>query len=133
MSSKITFIGEIYQGAENDLGQFDKTLKYIIEDHAFGIYGKSALKPTDIEVIPEVLGDPFFVIRYWHETGGSDFPARLQIQDFTMRIGLNKEDMFAITEDGHEYKLTTRESLLLIRIGGLAVRNTFLDFDDFDE
>jgi len=107
---------------KEELGGLSDKLVGAVNDRAYNIYGKTALRdPSEIEITPAVLDKPVFVVRAWHETGNDDNVGIVQAHDFTFRLKAMREDVYIATEDETMYPLTTREAFLLARIGGLTM------------
>jgi len=115
------------EGIENELGGLKDTLISVANDRAFNTFGKTALlNPSDIEITPAVIDEPVFILRAWHETGGQGNAGVLQKHDLSFKLASVKENVFISTEDKKLYLLTTRETLLLTRIGGFTIIKSFL-------
>ena len=109
-------------GIEDELGGLNEKLTTIVNDRAYNTFGKTALRdPSDVEVTPAMIGEPVFVVRAWHETGGAGNAGIVQAHDFSFRLAPLREDLYMLTDDEKMYPLTTREALLLVSVGGITM------------
>lgn len=128
--TEIKFSSIEYRGAEEELGGLADKLVTVANDQAIEKFGKTALMdPSDIEITPAVLEEPFFVIRAWHQTANDLNPGIIQNHDFSLSLTFEGEDMFIKTESDSLYPLTTREAILLCGLGGAAIINTIFAHD----
>lgn len=126
--TEITFNGQEFDGAEEELGNLSDKLKAIVNDQAAERFGEHAIyNPSDINITPTVMEEPMFVVNTWHQTD-SEFPGVLQSQDFTLKMHVEAEDVYVCADDEErKYRLTTRETLLLVQLGNIALMNTLLN------
>ena len=122
-------------GLADELGGLKEKFITVVNDRAHNTFGKIALRdPSDIEVTPAMIDGPVFVMRAWHETGGPGTAGIVQEHDLSFRLKTMREEMYIATDDEMMYPLTTRESFLLVRIGGTTMLNSLIrsgiNFDD---
>ncbi|MEX0668139.1 MAG: hypothetical protein WD061_00145 [Candidatus Saccharimonadales bacterium] len=115
MKPEISFTDPETSVTEEDLGQLVDKLVDIADDVAVGKFGEKALRnPTDIELSLEIMfEEPVYIVRCWHQTN-SETPAIMQSHDFSFKLSIDGEDGFIDVEDLAKYKITTRETLLLL-------------------
>jgi hypothetical protein len=132
--SQARFIGEGFAPFNENMEVIDETLSRVINDGIHNRYGENGIpNPSDVEISPVLIDEPTFVVRAWHETGGVASRGRLQAHDFSFTLTLGKEDMFLKTEDKRQYRLTTREALFFMQVGGLAALKTLIATSGSDE
>lgn len=134
---EIRFTGEEFDGAEDELGKLYQTFRAVANDQVVIRRGDEALPdPSDIEITPSILEEPFFVVNAWHQTNSEVYPGVFQRQDFTLRILEEGEDVYLSaydSESNQRYRLTTRETLFLMRVAQIAAYRTLLRDTDRGE
>ncbi len=109
-------------GIEDELGGLRDKLLSMVNDRAYNRFGKRALRdPSDIEITPAMIDEPVFVVRAWHETDTPGAAGVVQEHDFSFKLKPMREDAYMSTDDEKMYPLTTRETFLLVSIGGFAM------------
>lgn len=117
----IRFSGPEYDGAEEQLGDFAEKLIGIVNDVAIKKFGETALRnPSDIEIVPAILGEPLYVVTAWHEQGEGEAKERHQYHDFSFKVVLDGDDALIETEEAATYPVNTRETLLLAKLANIA-------------
>lgn len=130
--TEIIFHGQEFDGAEERLGNLSHKLNAVANDQARARFGDSAITdPSNIEVTPAAMGNPIFIVNTWHQTGSEQYPGVIQRQDFTLKLQGEGEDVYVYADDEERrYRLTTRETLLLMDLGNIALMRAMLDDSD---
>lgn len=117
----ISFQGQEYDGAEEQLGDFAGKLSGMVKDAATAKFGEEALPdPSNIEIVPAHMGEPLFVVSAWHQEGEGDAQERKQYLDFSFKVKLDGDEAVIEADNDLSYPLTTRETLLLARVANIA-------------
>ncbi len=123
----IRFLGEDYDGAEEQLGDFAGTIGDMVNDAANAKFGEEALPgPSKVEIVPAHLGEPLFIVTAWHQEGEEEASERKQYHDFSFRIKLEGDEAVMEADNDLSYPLTTRETLLLARVANIAYIKSLL-------
>jgi hypothetical protein len=120
---EIRFLGQEFDGAEDNLGSLTGKLQHAANMEALNKFGESYRRdPTDMQILPVgTLDGPKFMVQSFHSTESSQgLQAILQPHDFSFQLSQEQNITYLRTDSEIAYPLSVREYFVLVNLSKIA-------------